>query len=181
MGGSDGLKYYVSFRDTRGNTRLGVYDAQKGMWHMEDETQAAGFARYGGNTYLLASDGGIYLTGTIRGDEGTEEEDFTWRAEFGDFTDDDPNKKGVSKLQLRLELDESAQAEVYLQFDSAGDWIRAGGVLQQGVKRSYYLPIVPRRGDHYRLKIEGKGGCRVYSLAREYYSGSELKSLPGRN
>ena len=25
------------------------------------------------------------------------------------------------------------------------------------------------------------GGCRVYSLVREYYSGSELKSLPGRS
>ncbi len=32
----------------------------------------------------------------------------------------------------------------------------------------------------YRIKLEGHGGCRVYSLAREYYDGSSLKSLPGR-
>jgi hypothetical protein len=47
--------------------------------------------------------------------------------------------------------------------------------MNAGTKRSYYLPIVPRRGDHYRIKIEGTGGCRVYSLAREYYIGSELQ------
>ena len=53
--------------------------------------------------------------------------------------------------------------------------------MQEGEKRSYYLPIIPRRGDHYRMKIVGKGGCRIYSLVREYYSGSELKSVQGRN
>lgn len=181
VGGSDGLKYYVSFEDSGGKTRFCVYDARRGMWHIEDETEAIGFCRYGGNAYFLETGGGIWLTGTILGGEGTEEGAFSWSAEFGDFTEGDPNKKGVSKLQLRLELDEGAQAAVYLRFDSAGKWIRAGQALPEGAKRSWYLPIVPRRGDHYRMKIEGTGGCRVYSIAREFYGGSELKSLPGRN
>lgn len=181
VGGSDGLKYYVSFRDADDVSRFCVYDAQRGLWHIEDETEIIGFCRFNGNTYFLETGGGIYLTGTILGSEGDEEADFDWAAEFGDFTDDDPNKKGVSKLQIRLELDEGAECTVYLQFDTTGDWIQAGQALQAGVKRSYYLPIIPRRGDHYRMKIEGTGGCRIYSLAREYYDGSELKSLPGRN
>jgi hypothetical protein len=41
-------------------------------------------------------------------------------------------------------------------------------------KRSYYLPVVPRRCDHFRLKIEAEGDWRLYSLVRESYSGSEL-------
>lgn len=181
VGGSDGLKYYVSFQDENGASRFCVYDAQRGVWHTEDETEAVGFARHNGNTYLLERSGGIYLTGTVLGDIGTEEADFTWEAEFGDFTDDSPNKKGVSKIQIRLELEENAAATVYLRFDSTGEWIQAGQVMQEGVKRSYYLPIVPRRGDHYRMKITGTGGCRIYSLVREYYGGSEQKSLQGRN
>ena len=181
VGGSDGLKYYVSFQDTDGGASFCVYDVRRGMWHIEDETEAIGFCRYNGNACFLEAGGGMYLTGTILGSDGTEEESFDWSAEFGDFTDDDPNKKGVSKLQLRLELDEGARAAVYLKFDSAGDWIQAGQAIQEGAKRSYYLPIVPRRADHYRMKLEGAGGCRVYSLVREYYSGSALKSLPGRN
>jgi len=190
VGGSDGLKYYVSV-EALGGRRFCVYDAQKAMWHIEDETNVIGFARSEGNTYFLAADGAIYLTGTIRGEIGDLEQDFTWYAEFADFTESGankkgtnnigPNKKGVSKVQIRLELDDGAKATVYLQFDSTGEWIQAGEAMQEGEKRSYYLPIIPRRGDHYRMKIVGKGGCRIYSLVREYYSGSELKSVQGRN
>ena len=100
-------------------------------------------------------------------------------AEFGDFTEDNPNKKGVSKLQIRLELDEGARADVLIQFDSDGVWEPVSS-LEAAAKRSYYLPIIPRRADHYRLKLEGTGACRVYSLVREFYSGSELKSKQGR-
>ena len=111
---------------------------------------------------------------------GAYEDDVPWWVEFGDFTENDPNKKGVSKIQIRLELDEGAEVQALIQFDSDGEWQKVNGVLREGPKRSYYLPIIPRRGDHYRLRLEGLGGCRVYSLAREYYSGSELKSKPGR-
>ena len=110
---------------------------------------------------------------------GEDEQRNEW-AEFGDFVENSPNKKGVSKLQVRLELDEGAEVQALIQFDSDGEWRKVNGVLGEGPKRSYYLPIIPRRGDHYRLRLEGRGGCRVYSLVREYYTGSELKSKPGR-
>ena len=86
----------------------------------------------------------------------------------------------MSKLQLRMELEEGAEVQVYLKFDG-GEWLKVDEKLCEAKKRSYYLPIVPRRGDHYRLKLEGKGAFRLYSLTREYYSGSELKSTQGRN
>ena len=48
------------------------------------------------------------------------------------------------------------------------------GKLEEETKRSYYLAIIPRRADHYRLKLTGKGGCRVYSLTREISIGSAM-------
>ena len=66
-----------------------------------------------------------------------------------------------------------------IQFDSDGV-LEPVSSLEAAAKRSYYLPIIPRRADHYRLKLEGTGACRVYSLVREFYSGSELKSKQGR-
>ena len=48
------------------------------------------------------------------------------------------------------------------------------------MKRSFYLPIIPRRSDHFRIRFSGTGGWRLYSLVRESYSGSELKSTRGR-
>ena len=183
VGGSDGLKYYVSMRSTDGSWGLYVYDTQRGMWHREDETQAVGFARWDGSLYFLNDRGELWLTGNAQDppEGATEEPPVEWMAEFADFTEQDPNKKGVGKLQIRLELEEGASAEVWLQFDSDGRWLRAGSALGEGPKRSYYLPIIPRRGDHYRLKLVGTGGCRIHSLVREYYSGSELKSKRGRN
>ena len=180
--GSDGLKYYISVQGEDGAWKLHVYDTQKGMWHTEDGQHITHFARHEGNLYFLNAEGEIWITGNITQPpaEAAPEGEVEWMAEFGDFTEGDPNKKGVSKLQLRLELDEGATVQCYLQFDTDGSWQRVNGALGEGVKRSYYLPIIPRRGDHYRLKLEGTGGCRIYSLAREYYSGSELKSRPGR-
>ena len=180
VGGSDGLKYYVSMTGPDGEL-LYVYDTQKGLWHTEDATKARYFARFGGNLFLLNDQGEVWIAGNVQNaPESTEEEPVAWSAEFGDFTENDPNKKGVSKLQLRMELEEGTEVQVYLKFDG-GEWLKVDEKLCEAKKRSYYLPIVPRRGDHYRLKLEGKGPFRLYSLTREYYSGSELKSTQGRN
>ena len=141
------------------------------------------FTKEGGCLYFLTEEGEIWITGNSGSPpiDTAEEPAFEWMAEFSDFTQEDPNKKGLSKLQLRLELEVGASMQVWLQFDSDGVWHAAGRVISEGVKRSYYLPIVPRRADHYRLKLTGTGGCRIYSLTQEIYSGSELKSKSGRN
>lgn len=183
VGGSDGLKYYVSMEGEDGAAWLYVYDTQKRTWHKEDQTRVTHFASWKGNLYFLNDKGEIWITGNIQDppEEAVEEEDIPFMTEFTDFTDDDPNKKGVGKLQLRMELDEGATVKVLLQFDSDGKWMTLKELVGTDPKRSYYLPIVPRRCDHYRLRLEGTGGFRLYSMAREYYSGSELKSKPGRN
>ena len=182
VAGSDGLKYYVSMRTDGDDWRLYVYDTQKGVWHKEDELQATHFARLDGNLYCLDAQGDVWIMGNAAPrTDGIEEKNIKWMAEFADFTDDDPNKKGLTKLQIRLELDEGASVQVFLQFDSDGQWHKVSTALGEGVERSYYLPIIPRRTDHYRLKLEGTGGCKVHSLVREAYSGSELRARKGRN
>lgn len=182
-GGSDGLKYYISMQDETGAWGLYVYDTQKGLWHKEDESHITHFTRWAGNLYMLTEAGALWIAGNAQDppEGSTPETDIRWFAEFADFTEEDPNKKGVSKIQIRLELEEGATVQVYLMLDSDGEWHKVNGALGEGVKRSYYLPIVPRRADHYRLKLEGTGGCRIFSLVREYYSGSELKNKAGRN
>lgn len=183
VGGSDGLKYYVSMQDNAGDWHMFVYDTQQGTWHEEDDTQAISFAYWDGNLYYADSAGNLMLTGNLHyHPEGTtEEEDFEWYVEFTDFTDDSPNKKGISKIQIRADLDVGATCTVKLMMDSSGDWITPkDGTIEENGKRSYYLAIIPQRADHYRMRIEGRGGCKIYSITREYYVGSELKSQTGR-
>ena len=183
VGGSDGLKYYISMQDESGSWGLYVYDTQRGLWHKEDSSHITHFARWAGNLYMLTDQGELWIAGNAQDPPGDvqQEAPVEWFAEFADFTEEDPNKKGVSKIQIRLELEEDATVQVFIMFDSDGEWLRVNGAIGEGAKRSYYLPIVPRRSDHYRLKLVGTGGCRIFSLVREYYTGSELRSKAGRN
>lgn len=182
VGGSDGLKYYVSMQDESGEWWLYVYDTLTGLWHKEDRQRITHFARMGGNLYFLNEEGEIWIIG----DEDTAGEiipegAFEWMVEFADFTEKNPDRKWAGRLQLRAELEEGAYAEIFMQYDSDGIWQRVKALDGGDPKRSYLIPIIPRRCDHYRLKITGSGGFRLYSLAREFAAGSEMKSTKGRN
>ena len=180
VGGSDGIKYYISMENSQGSYDLFVFDTRTSLWHKEDDLEAVGF---GWNTelYFLSADGKLWINGNARTvpESATSEGPVESVAEFGDFVEDDPNKKGTAKIQIRIELDAGAQVKFYMQFDSDEVW-REVTTLTATVKRSFYLPIIPRRSDHFQIKITGTGGWRLYSLVRESYSGSELKSTPGR-
>ena len=183
VAGSDGLKYYVSMKDYQNVWHLFVYDTQRGMWHEEDHIEVVDFALYEGVLYMLTADGKLMTEGNAPNAPAgaTEEADFEWSAEFTDFTDDSPNKKEVRKIQIRLDLETDAWCQVKIQMDGDGVWtVPKDGKITGGSKMSYTLAIVPRRADFYRLKLEGKGTCRVYSIARQYSEGSELKSRQGR-
>lgn len=174
VAGSDGIKYYVSMENEEGWWRLYVYDTRTGMWHIEDDTHAVGFARSEGVLYFLTDDGELLATREVDANGyAVPEEDVSWSAEFGDIAEDEPNKKGVSKLQIRIELEAGAWAQVYIQYDSSGMWQPVGKMLIGDGKRSIVLPIIPRRCDHYRVKLMGCGKCYIHSMAREYYVGSE--------
>lgn len=174
VAGSDGTKYYVSMEDADNKYQLFVYDTRNGLWHREDQMQVVGFGWHE-DLYWLDAAGKLWLSGNARSvpDEAVPEfGPFAW-AEFGDFVEGDPNRKGISKLQLRIELDDGAMVDVLIQFDSDGVW-RKVKTLTAYKKRSYYLPIVPRRCDHFKIKIYGQGGWKLHSMVRESYSGSEL-------
>lgn len=174
VAGSNGTKYYISMQATDGSWTLFVFDTRTNLWHKEDALEAVGF---GWNTelYFLDAEGNLWLDGNARTvPEGAEPEGAVESiAEFGDFVEDDPNKKGTAKIQVRMELDTGASVTICMQFDSDGVW-REVKTLTATVKRSFYLPIIPRRSDHFRIRFRGVGGWRLYSLVRESYSGSEL-------
>jgi len=172
VGGSDGLKYYISMKDSRGAYQLFVYDSIRRLWHREDGTRAVGWASMGGDLYLLREDGGLWQVNSPDGSEGP----VPWFAEFNDFTDGSPDAKGYGKLQIRMELEEGSQARVEIRYDSL-EWKRASPVLTAERKRTFLLPVILRRADHCRLRISGVGGCVIHSVSRELYRGSENKTV----
>jgi len=170
--GTDGKKYWISMQAEDDAWHLFVYDPRRRMWVREDDLQAMGFARWDGDLWCLAADGKMLLLGRPRaGDESMDEEPVEWLAEFGDITEGMPDKKRINKIRLRLELDEDAVAEVWIKYDSAGAWNKVSRLTAKR-KQSMELPIIPRRVDHIRLKLQGWGGCRISSIARQAAAGS---------
>lgn len=176
--GSDGVRYYVSMSDGTAYS-LFVYDPRNLLWHREDAAHAVGFAFWEGGLYMLCSDGKMWRND---GTKGTKESAVSWQAEFADFTrfyettdTASQNKKGLLRLQLRCELAAGSSITAYVMFDSDGQWREIGTVTGAEVKKSYILPMVLRRCDHFRLKLTGVGESVIYSLTEDKYSGSNLQ------
>lgn len=187
-GGSDGLKYHVVMKDavTVDHYEHFVWDTRRALWHKEDEgpsAEAVGFAFSDGELWMLHKSGALMGLGLAEAPAGASAEaGMASYVETNDFTENDPNRKGTAKLQLRGELGAGAQLVIKIKFDSGragspsdtkGGWETVAS-LTATVKRSWYLPIIPRRSDHFRIRFEGIGAWRIYSLVRENYSGSEI-------
>lgn len=167
VGGSDGKKYYLSMEDEEEAWHLFVFDTSHGMWIREDSLRVTGFARYEKDIYALDADGDVWILGRpTAGDQTMDEDPVAWYAEFGDITDGMPDRKRVTKLQIRLELDSDAVVKVEILYDSEDAWSPVAHITAKH-KQSVTLPIIPRRLDHFRLKISGWGGCRISSIARQ--------------
>ena len=119
------------------------------------------------------------------------EDRFAWTAEFADSTrfyetsdQGSQNTKGLLRLLLRCELWDGSAAEplltAWVRYDSAGSWVKAGEIAgnanHEQKKRSFRLPLILRRCDHYRLKLTGRGQARIYSITAEKYAGSEKQN-----
>lgn len=177
VAGSNGRKYFVSLKDSDGDKYTYVYDTEYKLWHKEDSLDIVGFG-YAGGLFFANSDGTIYADGSNEAPAEwlglVQEAPFDSFVEFADFTDENPNRKGVSKIQLRLDLEEGAsvKAKIKLDGEREGKW-KDISTISTTNKRSYYLPIIPQRADHYKIRLEGKGEWRLHSLTVERYSGSE--------
>lgn len=169
--GTLGNKYYISMRDAAGKYNLFVYDVQRGMWHREDDTRALTFCSCGGELYYLDPTYGQIKT--VRGTGEIEKQPVEWEAMTGVIGTDSPDKKYISRLDVRMSLELGARVYFFVQYNSTGEWEQlytmTGTTLQ-----SFAVPIRPRRCDHLRLKIVGVGEAKIYSICKTIEQGSDI-------
>ena len=72
-----------------------------------------------------------------------------------------------------MSLEEGGWAKMLIEYDSDGIWLDRGTVRGTGVNRTFLIPIIPRRCDHMRIRLEGSGEFRLYSIARIIERGSD--------
>jgi hypothetical protein len=171
VAGTIGNKYYISMMDASGKYHLFVYDSARGMWHREDNTQAVAFCNCRGELYYIdKADGKIK---TILGSGDAAEEKIKWRAESGIIGTSSPDKKYISRLDIRLSIEVGTTIDIYIQYDSCGEWEHIHQMLGANL-RSFSIPIRPQRCDHLQLRIDGEGSAKIFSITKSIEQGSEV-------
>lgn len=172
VAGAIGNKYYISMTDVKEKSHLFVFDTVKGMWHKEDNTKAVSFCTTRGELFYI--DGVDKKIKTVMGSHHSEEKkDIEWMAETGVIGTENPDKKYISRIDVRMSLDTDSEVRFFIQYDSIGEWLPLYTMRCKSL-RSFTVPIRPHRCDHLRLRIEGNGEAKIYSIAKTTEQGSEV-------
>ncbi len=170
VAGSVGNKMYFSMQDESGNDVLFVFDDNTKLWHKEDNLRCKDMVTFDNEVYALADNGRILA---MDGGAGDAEGDFTWYLESGNIGYYTPFYKHLARLNIKLSLDMGATATVSIQYDSDGNWYHIANLNSAGRVKGVSVPVSPQRCDHFALKIEGKGACKILSVTKYVEGGSD--------
>ena len=170
VAGAHGNKYYVSMQDTTsGEWAFLVYDTAKGLWHKEDNLQAAQLCSCRDELYCSLTDGKII---TILGSGESYEENVAWMAETGIINASLPDRQYLNRISIRMILEPGSEVSIMVQYDSCGEWENIGYMVGSNL-RSFTFPVRPRRCDHLRLRIEGVGKAMIFAITKTISGGSD--------
>lgn len=168
--GTNGSKYYISMRNAKNEWSLFVYDASVKLWHREDSLHAVCFCSHLGQMYCVDADTKeiLCLTG-----EGTQYEGKVhWMAQSGELCISTPDTKYISRISIRLQVPPGSVLKISAQYDSDPEWIEVCAIRGTDL-RSFSIPIRPVRCDHMKLRLEGTGDVKIYSITKTIGEGSD--------
>jgi hypothetical protein len=177
VAGTIGNRYYISMKDAKGKSHLFVYDTKSGIWSKEDNVDVLYFCNHSDDLYYIdiedkrmKSVGGTLLFDVP---EKATEGKFDWFVESGTIGYSSPDNKYVARINLRITLEVGTNVDFYLQYDSSGVWEHKFNMSGKGTK-TFTVPIIPKRCDHFKYKLTGKGECKIHSIARTLEEGSDI-------
>ena len=164
-------KYYISMYDIAAKDYvLFVCDTERGMWHKEDNLQVKHFCPINEEVYYIDTEENVIKT--LFGSGTKDKKDIKWMAETGILGTSSPDKKYISRLTIRLMMDIGARVVFSIQYDSTGEWENVCTLVGHNLK-TFSLPIRPKRCDHFRLRIEGEGNAKIFSISKITEQGSD--------
>ena len=173
VGGRCGEKYYLHLRNNRyaEKGRIYVLDTALGLWHAEGEDKIESMAEYGDDMLMIRVNGDTHDILTVK--PGTNPEGaVTWMCETGNIGMESPDRKYITRLTVKLSAELGSKVRVSILYDSVGTWKQIFATEMAGV-RPVTVPILPMPCDHFKLRIEGKGPCRIYNITKTMREGAE--------
>lgn len=170
-------RYYISMKDEKGKSVMFVFDTKSGLWCKEDNAEALYFCKHGDDLYYIdmADKKMKSIRGTLLYDvpEKATEGNFDWYVESGVVGYSSPDNKYVANINLRITLEFGTNVDFYLQYDSGAEWEHKFNMSGTGT-RTFSVPIIPKRCDHFKYKLTGKGGCKIHSITKTMEQGSDV-------
>lgn len=165
--GALGDKYYLCIQEEESTGQLWVYDTARGLWHREDDTRVRCFCTCRDDLFFVNGAGQII---SVMG-RGQPEEEISWMLETGMLGTLTPDSKTLTRLNLRLELEQ--QAKVWVQYDGDDFWTPVATVYGSA-GQCFNLPVAVRRCDRLRLRLAGTGFMRLSCITKTMERGSEV-------
>lgn len=176
--------YIAQVTDNNDNNYVLDFDMDKGIWYKHKPFNAflhkltnisADLYGFIYNTDLIPSIAGIgrnlnSMKNVI------DEDDIDYYAESGIIGRDTMEHKYISRLLFKFHLDFGASINIYLKYDYNDEWEMVYCNSNAEDKPSVFtIPIIPKRHEHLRYKIEGTGNVILYGIEYDIAEGSVLK------
>lgn len=174
VAGAIGDRYYISMRGSDGAYSMFVFDSKNGIWCKEDDTEAVFFARHRDELYYIDAQDKMLkaVGGTLLYEGAVSEDAFDWDVESGAIGYSSPDNKYVARITMRITLEFGANVDFYIQYDSCGEWEHKFSMSGTGT-RTFSVPFIPKRCDHFKYRIVGNGGCKIHSITKTIEEGGE--------
>ena len=171
VAGGFGGRYYLSMQAADGKWHLFVYNTERGLWHREDNTHVMQFAAMDDDLFYIDADNGRLMC--IEGTQGTKEDRVEWMAETGIIGYNYPDRKYLGRCNIQLSAEDRPSLRLEVKYDDhPWEALRGGGTVS-GIQ-TLTIPVIPRRCDHFRLRLSGKGMVRIFSFTKILEVGSDL-------
>ena len=176
VAGVFGQRYYISMKDSENAWQFFCFDASRGLWMHEDNLHVSCFAQVDDELYAQSGNTLIAINGT----DGTPESAVQWIAESGIIAyEQSVRSQGavpvryISRFNVRLNMERGSEMDMFIEYDSTGVW-QFVGHLSLDTTGTIVVPVCPRRCDHLRLRFEGQGEVKIFSIARILTKGSDV-------
>ena len=181
VGGGVNTKLWLSGLSQSNMRTVLNYDTRTGLWIRCGSQKIVRFEGAGFGRLLAIREvtGQQYLQlGVLCGENPWPDSNWmtegsvSWEAVTNDYTAAQPNRKRVHRVQIRAYLDNGTSFRIQIRYDG-GAWRQVRTITGDGKKKSWYIPVMLRRCDHFALRFSGTGKAVLHSLALELRTGSE--------
>ncbi len=172
VGGTIDGRYYVSMKGEDGKYRIFVHDYEKGIWVAEDEKKVDFYCKHADDLYMVVGNEIYSVQGGDIYESTEKEKPFEWSAESAPIGYALPDSKYIGRINIRMSIDLGAYADFWMKYDDDERWTHIFNMAGSGTN-SFTIPVTPRRCDHFKYRISGKGKCKVYSVTKTIEEGSD--------